>query len=226
MGKNGPMARWTPDPPWDETLELAWQAFCTGTTPVGAVVTDAAGTVVTRGRGRRMDTAGPAGQLSGTRIAHAEVNALAQLPFAGEYGGHTLYTTTEPCCLCMGAAIQTGVGDVRFAARDPYGGASAMVLDNPQMRHKRMRVHGPDDPVLAWWAGLLVAVHYAVDRAAKPHMSAPMREAQPELCALADDSTVRAVFADARRAAVSVAELMTRLDGAGGSVPGSPPPPA
>jgi tRNA(Arg) A34 adenosine deaminase TadA len=213
------MPMWTPEPPWGEALELAWQAFCAGATPVGAVVTDASGMVVASARGRRMDAGGPPGQLSGTRIAHAEVNALAQLPFDGDYGDHTLYATAEPCCLCMGAAIQTGVGDVRFAADDPYAGASGMVLDNPQMRHKGMRIHGPDDPVLAWWALLLVAVHYAVDRGAKPHVMAPRREAHPETCALADDRAVQAAFAMARRAGDPVARLIARLDGAGGSVP-------
>jgi hypothetical protein len=29
------------EPAWDRALELAWESFCGGTTPVGAVVTDA-----------------------------------------------------------------------------------------------------------------------------------------------------------------------------------------
>ncbi|MCK9893010.1 hypothetical protein [Frankia sp. AgB32] len=48
------------------------------------------------------------GQLAGSRIAHAEVNALAQLPM-GSFADHELYTSVEPCCLCMGAALQTGI---------------------------------------------------------------------------------------------------------------------
>ena len=43
------------DRAWERALELAWESFCGGTTPVGAVVTDAAGAIVTEGRGRRFE---------------------------------------------------------------------------------------------------------------------------------------------------------------------------
>ena len=54
------------DHAWERTLELAWDAFCAGTTPVGAVVIDAAGAIVAEGRGRRYEPAGPPGQLAGS----------------------------------------------------------------------------------------------------------------------------------------------------------------
>jgi tRNA(Arg) A34 adenosine deaminase TadA len=52
------------EPAWERALELAWESFCGGTTPVGAVVTDAAGAIVTEGRGRRFETAAPPRQLA------------------------------------------------------------------------------------------------------------------------------------------------------------------
>jgi tRNA(Arg) A34 adenosine deaminase TadA len=50
------------DRAWERALELAWEAFCAGTTPVGAVVIDAAGGIVAEGRGRRYEPEGPPGQ--------------------------------------------------------------------------------------------------------------------------------------------------------------------
>ncbi len=73
------MAAGPRDGGWERALELAWQAFCAGTTPVGAVVLNAEGIVVAEARGRRYETAAPPGQLAGSHVAHAEVNALAQL---------------------------------------------------------------------------------------------------------------------------------------------------
>ena len=54
------------DHAWERALDLAWDAFCAGTTPVGAVVIDAAGAIVAEGRGRRYEPAAPPGQLAGT----------------------------------------------------------------------------------------------------------------------------------------------------------------
>ena len=53
---------------WERALELAWESFCGGTTPVGAVVTDAAGVIVAEGRGRRFENAAPPGQLAWTGV--------------------------------------------------------------------------------------------------------------------------------------------------------------
>ena len=56
---------------WERALELACESFCGNTTPVGAVVTDAAGAIVAEGRGRRFETAAPPGQLAWTGVAAA-----------------------------------------------------------------------------------------------------------------------------------------------------------
>jgi tRNA(Arg) A34 adenosine deaminase TadA len=150
--------------PWDEALALAWEAFCARTTPIGAVVLDGTGHLVARARCRRADSGPVPGQLSDTRIAHAEVNVLAQLPFGRDYADHELYATVEPCCLCMGAAIQTGVGAVHYAWADAYAGAaSCLTVDNPQVRRKALSVHEPPGGTVSWLAGLLVAVHYEIE---------------------------------------------------------------
>jgi tRNA(Arg) A34 adenosine deaminase TadA len=88
---------------WERALELAWESFCGGTTPVGAVVTDAAGAIVAEGRGRRFENAAPPGQLAWTGVAHAELNALAQLGPDRHYTDHALLTTLEPGATASGS---------------------------------------------------------------------------------------------------------------------------
>src|SRR4051812_8849667 len=109
--------RGLPDP-WRRCFTLAWQSRLAGSVPVGAVLVDRHGEVVAEGRNRFAEQGAPAGQLAGTALGHAELNALAQLA-PGSYEQHVLYTTLEPCLLCTAALTHTHVGQVRFAAADP-----------------------------------------------------------------------------------------------------------
>src|SRR5918999_2641932 len=128
--------------PWRECFELAWEAFRAGTIPVGAVVADESGEIVARGRNHIFEETAPPGQLAGTYLAHAELNALAGLPLVpprdgrGPFEEHTLYTTLEPCALCVGAALMIMVGEIRYASTDHYGGGRELRLDNPHTARK------------------------------------------------------------------------------------------
>jgi tRNA(Arg) A34 adenosine deaminase TadA len=199
--------------PWDEALALAWEAFCARTTPIGAVVLDGTGHLVARARCRRADSGPVPGQLSDTRIAHAEVNVLAQLPFGRDYADHELYATVEPCCLCMGAAIQTGVGAVHYAWADAYAGAaSCLTVDNPQVRRKALSVHEPPGGTVSWLAGLLVAVHYEIDVSRRlDHVTRPWKAVEPELFAQAADVGVQDQLRVARRERWPVTALIEHL---------------
>jgi hypothetical protein len=84
------------------------------------VIVDDTGRVVARGRNRMMEPrAGDGRALAGTPLAHAEMNALAELSFGNGFSDHRLYTTFEPCLMCASAIVQIRIGQVRFAAADP-----------------------------------------------------------------------------------------------------------
>lgn len=199
--------------PWLSAFELAWEAFLAGTTPIGAVVTSADGTLVSEGRGRRLNKATVPGQLSNTRIAHAEVNALAQLPVDGAYSDHTLWATVEPCCLCMGGVIQTGIGAVAFAQTDPYAGAtSSMSVANPQFERRSLVIEGPAGGVVGVLSDLLLIRHYRLVRANRlPFVLAPLEADRPQVLGLATDPQVSQAFVSAERSVDSVETLVERL---------------
>ncbi len=132
------------DEPWRRALRLAWDAFSAGTVPVGAVVVDDGGALLAQGRNRIFESASPPGQLAGTRLAHAELNALAQLPLTRRYDTSSLYTTVEPCALCVGAASLATVGRILFAAPDVYSGGSGLVgVKLAVPRQLNLRIEGP-----------------------------------------------------------------------------------
>lgn len=171
------------DPAWRSCFRLAWAAFQAGSVPVGAVLVDAGGAEVRSGRNRTNEPAGPPGQVAGSFIAHAEINALATLA-PGDYPGHTLYTTLEPCFLCTTALRHSHVGTVRFAAPDPlWHGVERMPELNEQFARRWSRRLGPLGGHLQTWAALLPLVS-AVERggAAAQHSYA---ETMPGALALA-----------------------------------------
>jgi tRNA(adenine34) deaminase len=148
------------DRAWRVSFELAWEAFRAGSIPVGAVVVDAAGDVVAEGRNRIFEGDAPRGQLARSFLAHAELNALAGLDPVRRYDAHVLYTTLEPCALCIGAAIMVMVGSVRYASNDVYAGGSQLQLDNPHTARQPLVVEGPLDGVVGDLGELLHVAHF------------------------------------------------------------------
>jgi tRNA(Arg) A34 adenosine deaminase TadA len=140
---------------WREAFTLAWEAFVERSPPVGAVVVASDGSVVSRGRSRRGEASGPSGQLAGSRLSHAEVNALAGTP-VGRWPDHVLYVTLEPCFLCAAAVAMSHVGSVWFAGEDPvWRFVSALGDFHPMLRDRWYRQRGPMPGPFGAWAALL-----------------------------------------------------------------------
>ena len=105
-------------------LAEARAALETGDVPVGAVVLDASGTVIARGRNRR--------EADGDPTAHAEIVAIrAAARSTGEWrlDGLTLIVTLEPCTMCAGAITAARLSRVVFGAADPRAGAVGSLWD-------------------------------------------------------------------------------------------------
>jgi tRNA(adenine34) deaminase len=80
---------------WQACLDEAWASWARGSAGVGAVITDAVGSIVARGRNRMLEQPTEPGMLAGTSLAHAEMNALAQVPLGGG-ADWSLYTRSSP----------------------------------------------------------------------------------------------------------------------------------
>ena len=104
--------------------------------PVGAVVVDAAGTVVGRGHNQRELTQDP--------TAHAELLAIrAAAATVGEWRltGCTLVVTLEPCAMCAGAVVLSRLERLVFGAYDAKAGAVGSLWD--VVRDRRLN-HRPE----------------------------------------------------------------------------------
>jgi tRNA(adenine34) deaminase len=101
-------------------IELALAAERQGNLPVGAVLVLG---------GRRVAEGQSAiwvPRFDATR--HAEMEALRAVPTVVWARGRplTLYTTLEPCLMCLGAILLHPIGRVVFGASDAYGGAGGL----------------------------------------------------------------------------------------------------
>jgi tRNA(adenine34) deaminase len=112
------------EPAMRAALAEAEAAAATGDVPVGAVILDGSGTIVSRGRNRR--------EADGDPTAHAEVDAIRAAARAiGEWrlDGMTLVVTLEPCTMCAGAITTARLSKLVFGAADPRAGAVGSLWD-------------------------------------------------------------------------------------------------
>jgi tRNA(Arg) A34 adenosine deaminase TadA len=168
------------DPAWRETFEGMWEAWREGSIPVGAVLTDETGAIVRRARNRIFEDDPPPPQLSRSRLAHAELNLLVGLTSARTYEDWTLYTSLEPCLLCLGATYKMRDGRLRYAAADRYGGAVGRVRSNDDMRAHPLLVEGPLPGPLGLLAELLHVAFFLEHRPESNVVASYTREL-PEL---------------------------------------------
>jgi tRNA(Arg) A34 adenosine deaminase TadA len=197
---------------WEQALRLAWEAFRAETTPVGAVVVNRTGAIIAAGRGRRYEATAPDGQLAGTHIAHAEINALAQLSAQRHWEDALLLTSLEPCVMCHGAAIQCAVAGFCFAGRDPYAGSADLQFRTPQTRRRAFAIDGPlPGPRRALAEMLHIA--FLLRRPASGHVVAAQRSALPRLTSYTEHVQSQlqdAVRRDDYRSAVDLAASAPR----------------
>lgn len=105
-------------------LELAALAGNDGEAPVGCVVIDPNGNVISKGRNRRERTK--------SAISHAEIEAIDNAcRHLGDWrlSGCTLYVTLEPCPMCAGAIIMSRIDKVFYGAPDDITGSCGSVIN-------------------------------------------------------------------------------------------------
>lgn len=121
--------------PMTAAIEQAKKALQFGDVPVGAVVFDKTGDIISRGHNERERLNDP--------TAHAEIVALRR---AAEVTGNwrltemTLVVTLEPCVMCAGAILAARVPRLVFGAWDEKAGAAGSLYDVVRDRRLNHRV--------------------------------------------------------------------------------------
>ena len=107
-----------------QAISLAHEVKPSGDVPVGALIVNDAGEILSSGKNEREKDYDP--------TAHAEILAIRR---AGEKLGSwrlddlTLIVTLEPCVMCAGAILQSRLKRLVFGAFDQKAGAVGSSLD-------------------------------------------------------------------------------------------------
>lgn len=99
-------------------LEEAEEAFQKGNVPVGAILVDSKGTILACAQ-NTMWTEGGYVYHAELALILANQTYLSENPWAV-----TLYSSLEPCIMCLGAAIVGRIGRIAWAADDYWAGGT------------------------------------------------------------------------------------------------------
>ncbi len=113
--------------------ELAGKA---GELPIGAVIVHN-GQIVATGRARHV--------ARSSNMAHAEMNALLtaeQYLAAHARDGCVIYTSVEPCVMCLGAIVMSNIRHIVYGLEDKWIKPSGMMSIDYVRRHVETYVGG------------------------------------------------------------------------------------
>jgi tRNA(adenine34) deaminase len=116
-------------------LQQAEEAGQNGELPIGAVVV-IDGEIISLGRARH--------QQHRSQLRHAELNAILD---GGErvwkdYRRAILFTTVEPCPMCLGAAVMADIPHIVFALHDQVVKSDLTIAANPYVRRHVKTYYG------------------------------------------------------------------------------------
>jgi tRNA(adenine34) deaminase len=123
-----------------QAIEVARSALKTEDVPVGAVLINPSGEVVSSGYNRR--------EIDSDATAHAEIVAIREATkLANDWrlDGYVIVVTLEPCAMCAGAIAQARIKTLVFGAWDEKAGAVGSVWDvlrDPRSPHRTEVIAG------------------------------------------------------------------------------------
>lgn len=128
-------------------LEEAKLALEMGGPPIAALIVDPHGRIVATGRNRVASANDP--------TAHAEVDTIRNAgPYLLEHATRerlTLYTSAEPCLMCLGAIVKANIAAVVWALGSSVGSATDLLAESGHLTNhwQRLSLLGEPDAAVA-----------------------------------------------------------------------------
>lgn len=120
-----------------EALQVAREGMEHGEVPIGSVIADGEGNIIGRS----------SNQLNATqnKTAHAEIMAFADAAGRAAIDARDLIlvSTLEPCVMCTGAAMESGIDVVIYGMEAPFDGGTHRVAAPKSPESSMPRIVGP-----------------------------------------------------------------------------------
>lgn len=122
---------------WNELVRLAVEGYNAGSLGIAAAIADQDGAIMAKGRNQLSDSLDSCNKIKMTSIAHAEMNALNNLPPERQQDRSlTLFTTVEPCPMCLGAVAMSSIRKIVIGSADPYAGSIRLLAKDDYLTKK------------------------------------------------------------------------------------------
>ena len=133
---------------WNKCIDLAIEGYNSGSMGISSIIINENNIIVGSGRNHLNDSNGDTKAICNSVVAHAEINALHSIGKDGmEKHGYTLYTTVEPCPMCLGAICMSRIRRVVIGSRDPFAGSINAMQYNEYMKSKNIEVEYIDGEI-------------------------------------------------------------------------------
>ena len=111
---------------WKAVFEEAWRSLQKGNVPSGSVIYDKHGNIIASNHNLFRESA------ANPYTAHSCINAINQLDRKSVESSEemVLYTSMEPCLMCLGAVVISNIKEIHAAARDLFYGATHHLYDD------------------------------------------------------------------------------------------------
>lgn len=106
----------------DEAIVQAEKSWSEGGIPIGSVLVDGRGTIISRGHNERVQ--------SGDPTAHAEFVCVRNAGRRRDWSELTLVSTLSPCIMCSGKCILFGIKNVIVGENTTFLGAEELMRSN------------------------------------------------------------------------------------------------
>lgn len=126
---------------WEICFDLCLESINSGSLGVAALITNEEHIVIAKGRNQLFDNDDSCNKIRNTVVSHAEINALANLP--DKYRDNrnlTIYTTVEPCPMCLGALSMSCIRKIVIGSRDDYAGATRLIIKDWYLNKKEFKI--------------------------------------------------------------------------------------
>ncbi len=112
------------------TIQLAEEAYKLNSIPIGAVLVDSEGEIVSKAFCEM--------KITNDETAHAEILCIRQAKESVNPKHNpqklTMYTSLEPCFACTYFITRTNIKKVVWALSDPLGGGMTELKDSPKLK--------------------------------------------------------------------------------------------
>lgn len=126
---------------WNKCFQLTVDSLRAGNLAIASVITDSNYNIISMGTNQTINNYSSFNKISNSLIAHSEINAIYNLPKKhAQRRDLILFTTVEPCPMCLGAIAMSRIRSIHIASRDTWAGSTNLLEKTSYLKGKEISV--------------------------------------------------------------------------------------